>query len=34
MDNSAYMGLQFAIPGLAIALLVGVWYWAKKRNER
>jgi hypothetical protein len=32
--NESYLGLMFAIPGLAIAVLVGLWYLVMKRRDR
>ena len=32
--NESMLGLMFAVPGLAIALLVGLWYVAMKRRNR
>lgn len=32
--NNELLGLQLAAPGLGIALIVGVWYWAKKRKDK
>lgn len=34
MDNNSLLGLMFAVPGLAIAVLVGLWYIAMKRRNR
>ena len=32
--NETMLGLMFAIPGLAVAVLVGLWYVAMKRRDR
>ena len=34
VDNNSLLGLMFAVPGLAIAVLVGLWYLAMKRRNR
>jgi len=34
MDDSGTLGLMFAVPGLAIAVLVGLWCVLMKRRNR
>jgi hypothetical protein len=34
MNDSGTLGLMLAVPGLAIALLVGLWYVVMKRRNR